>query len=93
VPAQQKAAGAAFAVKRGDARVSDLAEGLPQHARQHHRGEREDLASAKRRDLPERRAARSPQPGKHLRQFVVQRRPLPGAEEGADLDLPVAARA
>jgi hypothetical protein len=55
VPAQQKAAGAAFAVKRGDARVSDLAEASRSMHDSITEDEREDLASAKRRDLPERK--------------------------------------
>lgn len=51
--AQQKAAGAALSAKRGDTAMADLAEPSKKMAKSMTEKELEDLASTKRKNLPE----------------------------------------
>lgn len=53
--AQQKAAGAALAAKRGDAPKSSLKGASKEMEASMNEGELEDLASTKQKDLPERK--------------------------------------
>ena len=55
--AQQKAAGAALAAKRGETKVSDLADASRSMYDSMTEAELEDLASTGRKDLPEKKGA------------------------------------
>lgn len=54
--AQQKAAGAALAAKRGDMKKSELKGASREMEKSMTEGELEDLAKTKRKNLPERKA-------------------------------------
>lgn len=54
--AQQKAAGAALAAKRGDAKVSDLKGASKDMYKSMSEKELDELASTKREDLPEKKS-------------------------------------
>jgi hypothetical protein len=56
--AQQKAAGAALAAKRGDMKKSELRGASRAMEKSMTEGELEDLAQAKRKKLPERKTAK-----------------------------------
>lgn len=56
--AQQKAAGAALAAKRGDMKTSELKGASREMEKSMTEGELKDLAETKRKKLPERKAAK-----------------------------------
>ncbi|WP_457581425.1 DUF3008 family protein [Ensifer canadensis] len=56
--AQQKAAGAALAAKRGDMKKSELKGASREMAKSMTESELEELAETKRKNLPERKAAK-----------------------------------